>query len=110
MQHNFYELVNYSVQNVFQTAWQMVSREVDPLWQKCPNEDLLSCQDRVELTHEQKLYVLIKRMVQTNIKRQKYQTSEKNVILVSAKTILCDIIPVDNQKGNRLYMIYLQWK
>ena len=47
-------------------------------------------------------------MVQTNIKRQKYQTSEKNVILVSAKTILCDIIPVDNQKGNRLYMIYLQ--
>ena len=110
MQHNFYELVNYSVQNVFQTAWQMVSREVDPLWQKCPNEDLLSCQDRVELTHEQKLYVLIKRMVQTNIKRQKYQTSEKNVILVSAKTILCDIIPVVNQKGNRLYMIYLQWK
>ena len=71
---------------------------------------MLSCQDRVELTHEQKLYVLIKRMVQTNIKRQKYQTSEKNVILVSAKTILCDIIPVDNQKGNRLYMIYLQWK
>ena len=32
MQHNFYELGNYSVQNVFQTVWQMVSSEDDPLW------------------------------------------------------------------------------
>ena len=32
MQHNFYKLGNYLVQNVFQTAWQMVPSEVRALW------------------------------------------------------------------------------
>ena len=30
--HNFYELGNYSKENVFQTAWQMVPRGVGTLW------------------------------------------------------------------------------
>ena len=48
----------------------------------------------------------MKRVVQVNIKRQNYQTSVKNVILMTAKTILSNIIPVANQKGNRLYNIF----
>ena len=47
---------------------------VSSLWSKCPNLDLLCCQDRVGLAHEQALYVLIKRKVQVNVKRQNYQT------------------------------------
>ena len=67
---------------------------------------MFSCQDRVGLTHGQSLFVLKKRMVQVNIKRQNYQTSVKNVILMTAKTVSSDIIPVVNQKGNRLYNIF----
>ena len=48
----------------------------------------------------------MKRIVQTNIKRQKHQTSVKNVMFMSAKTVLDDIILVVNQKGNRLYDIF----
>ena len=59
---------------------------------------------RFELTHEQALYVLTKRMVQANIKRPSYETSVKNVILLFAKTISSDIIPVVNRK--RLYDIF----
>ena len=64
---------------------------------------MLCCQDRVGLTHEQVLYVLIKRMVQANIKRQTHETSVKNVILMPTKAIWSNIIPVVNQKGIRLY-------
>ena len=67
---------------------------------------MFSCQDRVGLTHGQSLFVLKKRMVQVNIKRQNYQTSVKKVILMAAKTVSSDIIPVVNQKGNRLYNIF----
>ena len=106
IQHNFHELGNYSVQNVFQATWQMVSSEVGHLWYKCPNEDLLCCQGRVRLTHEQALYVLMKRMVQANMKKQNYQTSVKNAILMSAKTVSSDTIHIGNQKGNRLCDIF----
>ena len=68
---------------------------------------MLCCQDRVGLTHEQALYVLMKTMVQANIKRQKHQTSEKNVILISAKTISSNIISsIVSQKRNRLYDMF----
>ena len=36
------------------------------------------------------------------MKRQKHQTSVKNVMFMSAKTVSSDIIPVVNRKGNRL--------
>ena len=52
------------------------------------------------------LYVRIKRIVQANKKKQKHQTSEKNVLLVYAKTFSRDIIPIVNKKGNRLYDIF----
>ena len=52
------------------------------------------------------LYVRIKRIVQANKKKQKHQTSEKNVLLVYAKTFSRDIIPIVNNKGNRLYDIF----
>ena len=52
------------------------------------------------------LYVRIKRIVQANKKKQKHQTSEKNVLLVYAKTFSRDIIPIINKKGNRLYDIF----
>ena len=58
-----------------------------------------------EITHEQALYVLMKRMVQANIKRQNYQTSVKNVILMSTKTVSSNIIPVVNRK-RKLYDIF----
>ena len=48
----------------------------------------------------------MKRMVQANIKRQNYQTSLKNVIIMCTKTVSGNIIPVVNQKGNRLYDIF----
>ena len=51
-------------------------------------------------------YVLMKRIVQTNIKRQKHQTSLENVMLMSAKAISSDIIPIVNQRENRLYDIF----
>ena len=94
------------MQNVFHTAWQMVSSGVDHLWYKCPNQDLLCCQDMVGLTHEQALYVLINRMVQSNMKRQNRQISVKNVTLMSAKTVSIDITPVFNLKGDRLCDIF----
>ena len=79
---------------------------------------MVCCWDRVGLTHEQVLYVLMKRMAQANIKRQNYQTFMKNVILMSAKTVLSNIIPAVNQKGNAWYYIFamevafsgFQWK
>ena len=52
------------------------------------------------------LYVRTKRIVQANKKKQKHQTSEKNVLLVYAKTFSRDIIPIVNKKGNRLYDIF----
>ena len=36
------------------------------------------------------------------MKRQKHQTSVKNVMFMSAKTVSSDIIPIVNRKGNRL--------
>ena len=67
---------------------------------------MLCCQDRVGLTHEVALYVLMKRMAQVNIKTQKHQISVKNVMLMSVKTVSSNIIPTVNQKGNRLYDIF----
>ena len=49
----------------------------------------------------------MKRMVQANIKRQNYQTSATKVILMSVETLLSDVIPVVNQKGSRLYDIFV---
>ena len=52
------------------------------------------------------VYVLMKRAVQASIKRQKHQTSVKNVMFMSAKTFSRDIITIVNQKANRLYYIF----
>ena len=60
----------------------------------------------VGLIHEQELYVLMKKMVKANIKSQNYQTSVKNVTVMSAKIAFSDIIPVVNQKEID-YKIYL---
>ena len=46
----------------------------------------------------------MKKIVQANIKRQ--QTFGKNVMFMSAKTVLSDIIPIVNRKGNRLYDLF----
>ena len=59
----------------------------------------------VGLTNEQVWYVLMKIIVQANIKRKKYQTSVKNVMFMSLKTISSNIIPIVNRKGNKLYDI-----
>ena len=59
----------------------------------------------VGLIHEEVLYVLMKRIVLANIKRKKHQTSVKNVMFMSLKTILSNIIPIVNRKGNKLYDI-----
>ena len=48
----------------------------------------------------------MKKIVQTNIKSQKHQTSVKTVMLMSAKTVLSNDISLFNQKGNRLYDIF----
>ena len=48
----------------------------------------------------------MKRLVQANIKRPKHQTTVKNVMLMSAKFVSSNIIPVVNQKGNRLYDLF----
>ena len=48
----------------------------------------------------------MKRMMQANIKIQKHQNSVKNVMLMFAKTVPSDIMPVVNQKGNRLFDIF----
>ena len=45
----------------------------------------------------------MKRIAQANIKRQKHQTSVRNVIFMSAKSVLS--LHIVNQKGNRLYDI-----
>ena len=42
------------------------------------------------------LHVLMKGIVQANIKRQKHQTSVKNVMFMSAKSVSNDIIPIVN--------------
>ena len=52
------------------------------------------------------LYVVMKIIVQANIKRQKHQSSLENVMLMSAKAISSDIIPIVNQRENRLYDIF----
>ena len=43
----------------------------------------------------------MKRMMQANIKRQIYQASVKNVIIMSAKILSSDIILAANRKRNR---------
>ena len=48
----------------------------------------------------------MKKLVQANIKRQKHQTSMKNVMFMSARTVSSIIIPVVNQKRNRLFDIF----
>ena len=40
------------------------------------------------------------------IEKYNYQTSVENAILMSAKTVSSNIIPVVNQKGNRLHDIF----
>ena len=60
----------------------------------------------VGLIHEQELYMLMKKMVKANIKSQNYQTSVKNVTVMSAKIAFSDIIPVVNRKEID-YKIYL---
>ena len=60
----------------------------------------------VGLIHEQELYMLKKKMVKANIKSQNYQTSVKNVTVMSAKIAFSDIIPVVNRKEID-YKIYL---
>ena len=47
----------------------------------------------------------MKRIVKANIKREKHETSVKNVMLMSSKSISSDIKPIVNRKGNRLYDI-----
>ena len=49
----------------------------------------------------------MKRMVQANMKKQNYQNSVKNAILMSAKTVSSDIIHIVNQKEID-YVVYLQ--
>ena len=49
----------------------------------------------------------MKGIVQANIKRPKHQTSVKNVIFMSTKSVSNDIIPIVNRKGNRLYDIFV---
>ena len=44
------------------------------------------------------LHVLMKEIVQANIKRQKHQTSVKNVMFMSSKSVLSDIIPISTKK------------
>ena len=53
------------------------------------------------------LHVLLKVIVQANIKRQKHQSYVKNVMFMSVKSVCSDIITIVNQKGNRLYDIFV---
>ena len=48
----------------------------------------------------------MKGIVQANIKRQIPPTSLKDVMFVSTKTVLSNMLPIVNQKGNRLYGIF----
>ena len=48
----------------------------------------------------------MKRIVKANIKREKHETSVKNVMLMSSKSISSDIKPIVNRKGNRSYDIF----
>ena len=48
----------------------------------------------------------MKGIVQANIKRQIPPTSLKDVMLVSTKTVLSNMLPIVNQKGNRSYGIF----
>ena len=52
------------------------------------------------------LYVLVKRIVQPNIERKKHQTSVKNAMFMSAKTVSSNIISTVNWKKNMLYGIF----
>ena len=52
-------------------------------------------------------HVIMKGIVQANIKRQKHQTSVKNAMFMSAKSVWGDIIPIVNRKENRLYDIFV---
>ena len=52
------------------------------------------------------LCLLMKGIVQANIKRQIPPTSLKDVMFVSTKTVLSNMLPIVNQKGNRLYDIF----
>ena len=52
------------------------------------------------------LCLLMKGIVQANIKRQIPPTSLKDVMFVSTKTVLSNMLPIVNQKGNRLYGIF----
>ena len=49
--------------------------------------------------------MLMKRIVQANIKKQSHETSVKNVIFMSVKTISSDIITIVKRKGNWLFDI-----
>ena len=64
-------------------------------------------EDRIGLSHNQTLYVLMKRIVQANTRRQKHQTSVKNVMFMSGKTVLSDTIPVVNRKANDIIIWYI---
>ena len=48
----------------------------------------------------------MKEIVQAKITRQKHQTSVKNVMFTSAKTVSSNVIPIVNLKGIRLYGIF----
>ena len=48
----------------------------------------------------------MKGIVQANIKRQIPPTSLKDVMLVSTETVLSNMLPIVNQKGNRSYGIF----
>ena len=50
---------------------------------------------------------LKKIIVQASTKRQKHQISMKNVMFMSAKTVLSNILPVVNQKRYKLYEIFV---
>ena len=49
----------------------------------------------------------MKGIVQASIKRQKHQTSVKNAMFIFVKPVWSNIIPIVNQKGNRLYHIFV---
>ena len=56
--------------------------------------------------HKDVLYVLMKRIMHANIKKQKPQTSVKKCNVCAAKIVLSNIIRIVNQKSNRLFDIF----
>ena len=105
IQHNFYELGNYLMKNVFETASQMVSRGVSLLWEFSKLGFALLSR-WVGLLHEQALYVLMKRIVQANIKKQKHQSSVKKCNIYVSKNCFKWYHARSQPKGNRLYDIF----